>query len=367
LNDEEIERLRSMIADIDNEIMELIAERLAVARRIGAMKITSGKKIKQPEAEKKVKERIGKKATELGLDEEGVKGIFEGIIDASVAEQEKLEVALKDLKPVGKCIIYGGAGGMGKIMSEMLHKNGYEVTVLRSNGAILRYPSMEKADLPGDADFAIVSVPMKITGDTIITALNQVPGKRIYEICSMKTRLKSAISRAEKSGSEVISLHPMFGPGIRAIRDKPVIFCGKPDQFKEDPIWKSFESEGARLLTVPFDDHDKLMSYILQFTHAINIIYSTVLANSGVDPKLLEQTASPICARQLATAWRVSQQDPQLYFEIQRLSDHLGDMYEELGMAQAELIEALASETSGKFRLLMEKGRKYLEGGGKSG
>ena len=356
-----------MIAEMDNEIMELIADRLAVARRIGAMKLTTGKKIRQPDAEKKVKERIEKKATELGLSNENIQEIFAGIIEASVGEQEKLEVALKDLKAVGKCVIYGGAGGMGKILSEMLHGNGYEVTVVRSSGEVLKYPSMEKSAMPEDPEFTVVSVPMKITGETIITASNQVPGKKIYETCSMKTRLKSAISRAEKTGSEVISLHPMFGPGVRAIRDKPVIFCGKPDQFKEDPIWKSFESEGARLLTVPFDDHDKTMSYILQFTHAMNIIYFTVLSNSGVDPKLLEEAASPICLRQLTTARRVSQQDPQLYFEIQKLSEHLGQMYEELGVAQAELIEALASETSGKFRLLMEKGKKYLEGGGQSG
>jgi len=356
-----------MIAEIDQEIMELVADRLAVARRIGAMKVVTGKKIRQPEAEKKVKERIEKGAKELGLSNEKIQEIFAGIMEASVEEQEKLEATMKELKVVGKCIIYGGAGGMGKILSEMLHMHGYEVTVIRSSGAVLKYPSMEQGVIPEDAEFAIVSVPMNITGEMIITASNQVPGKRIYEICSMKTRLKSAISRAEKNGSEVISLHPMFGPGIRAIRDKPVIFCGKPDQFREDPIWKSFEAEGARLITLPFDDHDKVMSYILQFTHSMNIIYFTVLSNSGVDVKLLEQAASPICLRQMLTAKRVSQQDPQLYFEIQRLSDHLGQIYEELGVAQAELVEALAGESSAKFRQLMEKGRKYFEGGGKSG
>jgi chorismate mutase/prephenate dehydrogenase len=360
LNDESIEQ-------IDSEIMELIADRLAVARRIGAAKVTTGKKIRQPETEKKVKERIEGKAKELGLSEDDMQNIFAGIIEASVAEQEKLEASVKERKDIGKCVIYGGAGGMGKILSEMLHMHGYEVTVVRSTGAVLKYPSLEKGAIPEDADFAIVSVPMRITGDMIITASNQVPGKRIYEICSMKSRLKTAISRVEKSGSEVISLHPMFGPGIRAIREKPVIFCGKPDQFKEDPIWKAFEAEGARLLTVPFDDHDKLMSYVLQFTHAMNIIYFTVLSNSGIDISLLQKAASPICAKQIFTAKRVSVQDPQLYFEIQRLSDHLGDMYEQLGVAQAELVEALASESSAKFKQLMEKGKKYFDGGGKVG
>ena len=367
MSDEDIEQLRAMIADIDGEIMDLIAERMAVARRIGALKLTSGKKIRQPETEKKVKERIERNAADLGLPVEKIAEVFAGILETSVAEQEKLETTLKDRTASGSCVIYGGAGGMGKILSEMLHMHGYEVTIVRSTGAVLKYPAMEDAKLPEAPEFVIVSVPMRTMSDAIITASIQVPGKKIYEICSMKARLKGAISRAEKTGSEVISLHPMFGPGIRAIRGKPVIFCGEPDHFKDDPIWKAFEAEGARLLNVPFDEHDKLMSYVLQFTHAMNIIYSTVLANSGIDIKLLDSVASPICARQVLNARRVSQQDPQLYFEIQKLSDRLGQMYEELGVAQAELVEALASDSSQKFRVLMEKGKSYFEGGAKNG
>jgi prephenate dehydrogenase len=118
---------------------------------------------------------------------------------------------------------------------------------------------------------------------------------------------------------------------------------------------------------LPFESHDRVMSYILQFTHAANIIYFTVLCNSGIDIEFLQLAASPICSRQILNARTVAQQDPQLYFEIQHLSEHLGRMYEDLGMAQAELVEALASDSSVKFKELMEKGKKYFEGGEKSG
>lgn len=347
--------------------MQLIAERLAVARRIGTIKHAIGKEIRQPEAEKKVKERIEKMAEELNLPKKDMQEIFAGLIEASADEQKKLTTVLKAQEKVGKCVIYGGAGGMGKIMSEMLFAHGYDVTIVRSTGVVLSYPSMEKTVIPAEAEFAMVSVPMKMTGEIIVRATSQLTAKRIYEICSMKNHLKSAIARANKNGSEVISLHPMFGPGIRALRDKPVVFCGEPGQFKEDPIWKAFEAEGSRMLTVPLESHDRLMSYILQFTHLMNIIYFTVLSNSGIDIKQLEQAASPICARQILNAKTVARQDPQLYFEIQRLSEHLGQMYEELGMAQAELIEALASDSSARFKELMVKGRKYFEGGVKNG
>ena len=359
--------MRAKIGEIDEELLELIADRLAVARRIGAMKVTDGKKVKQPDIEKKVKERVKKRADELRLPENQTLEIFSRLIDASVEEQEKVSIALKDRKPIGKCVIYGGTGGMGKLLAELLHNCGYGVTIARSSGSVLQYPGNEKSVIPIDADFSIVSVHMRYSPDTIVKASSQVPGKKIYEICSMKNHLKGAISRANKSGSEVISLHPMFGPGIRALRNRPVIFCGEPDQFKEDPLWKAFESEGAKMLTLPFESHDRIMSYILQFTHAVNIIYFTVLCNSGIDIKLLQLAASPICSRQILNAKTVAQQDPQLYFEIQHLSEHLGRMYEELGMAQAELIEALASDSGVKFKELMEKGKKYFEGGGKSG
>lgn len=359
--------MRAKIEEIDEEFLELLADRLAVARRIGAMKVSDGEKIRQPDVEKKVKERVKKKAEELRLPENPILEIFSKLIEASVEEQEKLSVALKDRQLIGKCVIYGGTGGMGKLLAELLHNCGYSVTIARSSGSVLQYPSREKTVIPDDADFSIVSVHMRYSPDTIVKAASQVPGKKIYEICSMKNHLKGAISRANKSGSEVISLHPMFGPGIRALRNRPVIFCGEPEQFREDPLWKAFESEGARLLTLPFESHDRVMSYILQFTHAVNIIYFTVLCNSGIDVKLLQLAASPICSRQILNARTVAQQDPQLYFEIQHLSEHLGRMYEDLGMAQAEFVEALASDSSMKFKDLMEKGKKYFEGGEKSG
>lgn len=340
---------------------------MAVARRIGAMKTASGKQMRQPDVEKKVKERVENRAKELGLPEDVAKEIFSKLIDASVVEQERLTTALKEQKRIGKCVIYGGSGGMGRLFSELLHNHGYDVTVIRSSGAVMLYPSGEKTVIPEDAAFSIVSVPMKNTPTIIGKAAGQLPGKRIYEICSMKRHLKEAIAFAGKSGSEVVSLHPMFGPGIRTFRDKPVVFCGKPDGFIEDPLWKAFEIEGARLLTVPMDSHDRLMSYILQFTHAVNIIYFTVLCNSGIDIELLELAASPICERQMINARTVSMQDPRLYFEIQHLSEHLGRMYEELGVAQAEFVEALASDSGTKFKELMEKGKRYFTGGDKSG
>ena len=339
-----------------------MSERQAVARRIALHKHAYGLEIKRPDMEKRVLERAERLADDLDLSKELVQQLFSALISASVDEQIKCVEELTARPKAGRCLIYGGAGGMGKLISELLFAEGYEVDIVRSSGIAMSFPRHDdrKPD-PTDYDFAIVSVPMSKTGILIERLAEDFSGKRIYEICSMKQHLKDSIAKAEKKGAEVISLHPMFGPTIRSFKDKPVVFCGKKGDFDDDILWKALEHQGARLVAVPFEKHDRLMSYVLQLTHTINIIYFTVLSNAEIAYPDIEASASPICGRQITNAKAVASQDPELYFEIQKLSRHLGNLYEEIGVAQAELIEALASDTSGKFRSLMEKGRKCLE------
>ncbi|MEM2839525.1 MAG: prephenate dehydrogenase/arogenate dehydrogenase family protein [Thermoplasmata archaeon] len=362
LSENEIDDLRGKIAEIDAELLQLIAERLAVARRIGLHKHAHGLEVRRPDMEKRVLERAEKLAEDLGLPRELVHQLFSALITASVDEQIRYIERLAAKSKAGRCLIYGGAGGMGKLLCELLFAEGYDIDIVRSSGIAFSFPKHENRKLDMTAyDFAIVSVPMSKTGILIERAAEDFSGKTIYEICSMKQHLKESISKAEKKGARVVSLHPMFGPSIRSFKDKAVVFCGNKSDFEGDPLWKAFENHGSRIVTVPFEKHDRLMSYVLQLTHTVNIIYFTVLSNAEFAYPDIEAAASPICGRQISNAKAVASQDPNLYFEIQKLSRHLGNLYEEIGVAQAELIEALASDTSGKFRNLMEKGRKCLE------
>jgi len=337
---------------------------MAAARRIGALKAAGGLEIRDIEIERRIINSMEEKAAQNGLPKGIIGNLFESLIEASVKEQKEINSALAKRKKIGNCVIYGGAGGMGKLLSELLDNHGYEVIVVRSSGAILRYPDMLETE--GNfavADFSIVSVPMSLTGEIIERAASEIPRKTIYEICSMKGHLKNAFSRAREMGSEVISVHPMFGPGIRSFRDKPVIFCGEENRFSEDPIWKAFEEKGARLLTIPIDGHDRLMSYILQLTHVINLMFITMLSNSGLTHEELARAASPICERQLKNARAVTEQDPKLYYEIQKYSRRIDDLREELNETEKRLEDALKDDSGRKFEMLMKNGKKYFEGG----
>lgn len=353
-----------MISQIDSELIDLLAERMAVARRIGTLKLAKGLNIRDSEIEARILSAVEKKAEEENLPAGTVRQLFESIINASVEEQKTLASKLEDSGKAGQAVIYGGAGGMGRLMAELLLSEGYHVTIIRSSGAVLTFPDMRDDDRKiGDSDLSIVSVPISKTAEIIERSATEIPGRNIYEICSVKSHLKEAISRAEDMGSKVISMHPMFGPSITSFRNRPVLFCDADEKFDGDPIWNAFIRNGARCFQIPFDIHDRLISYILQMAHALNIIFVTALSESGIEYEELKRAASPIFDRQLINAQTVSNQDPKLYFEIQRLSGHMEQILSELKMADEKLREALRDDSGEKFELLLKNGKRYFDGG----
>lgn len=85
---EEIEVLRSELAEIDEEIMNLLGERNSVAKRIGLMKKRSGKEIRVPEVEEAVILRYREAGVKNGVREETAENLAKAIIAESVFVQE---------------------------------------------------------------------------------------------------------------------------------------------------------------------------------------------------------------------------------------------------------------------------------------
>jgi chorismate mutase len=87
---EEIEKYRTEINRLNEEILNEIGERVQVARKIGEIKKRYGKPIVDREREEKVIEQVQKLAEERELDPERVSAIFRKIIDLCVEAEERL-------------------------------------------------------------------------------------------------------------------------------------------------------------------------------------------------------------------------------------------------------------------------------------
>lgn len=81
---------RKQIEEIDEKIIRLIDQRIAVSKRIFEAKMSEGKPISDPEREKLVLGKATDLATELNLDAGAVRDIFKILIRMSVQKQHEM-------------------------------------------------------------------------------------------------------------------------------------------------------------------------------------------------------------------------------------------------------------------------------------
>jgi chorismate mutase len=79
----ELARIRDEIEEIDRSLIELIAQRVRLARQVGAVKRSAGLPTLDPPREAAVVRRAGALAREAGLDDEDVRYIFWHLIGLS--------------------------------------------------------------------------------------------------------------------------------------------------------------------------------------------------------------------------------------------------------------------------------------------
>lgn len=82
-SDSELLRIRDEIERIDRALIDLIAERVRLARRVGTVKRNAGLPTLDPPREAAVVRRAGALAREAGLDDEDVRYIFWHLIGLS--------------------------------------------------------------------------------------------------------------------------------------------------------------------------------------------------------------------------------------------------------------------------------------------
>jgi chorismate mutase len=80
---DELARIRDEIEAMDRRIVGLIAERVALARRVGPLKQALGMPILDPPREAAIVRRAGALAREAGLDDEDVRYVFWHLVGLS--------------------------------------------------------------------------------------------------------------------------------------------------------------------------------------------------------------------------------------------------------------------------------------------
>jgi len=351
-----VDGIRWKIEELDNEILDLVKKRMQAALYMGGEKVRKGWPVRNIRVEEQVIGRYLERAKDVGISEAAAEEIATILIRESVEAQGRMP---RPGKPTDVLIV-GGSGKMGQWFVRFLTERGHKIKVfdLQPSGADNTVPSL-KAGVK-EAGIIILATPISVANEVLEQVVALRPKGTIFDISSIKSPVIPTIRAAAEDGLEICSLHPMFGPDSESVYNRNILVCDCGSQSAMEKVTALFDGAGARITTIPLEEHDELMSYVLGLSHAVNIAFFHTLAGAGIDFGKLDQASSTTFRSQAGTSKRVANESPDLYYEIQHLNPYSQRCLELLRQAVADIEASAMDEDRKRFVEIMKEGREYF-------
>jgi len=355
-----LDELRTNLSSVDSRLLELIAERQKLAGEIGRNKQSSGRATRDFEREKDVLEMARQKADSLSIDPKIAEQIMRTLIRSSLTSQERDRVIAEGKGNGRPVLVIGGAGKMGGWFVDFFSSQGFAVTVADTSVDDAPNQFTDWQDAGVEYDVIVVATPLAVSGQILSVLAELKPAGLVFDIGSLKTPLREGLTRLKDAGCRVASLHPMFGPETELLSARHLIFVDAGSTEATAAAKELFSATMVDELDMDLDDHDRLIAYVLGLSHALNIAFFTALADSGeAAPKLAKLSSTTFDAQLLVSAL-VAQDNPYLYFEIQKLNKFGLAPLDALCESAERIRRLVAKGDESGFVDLMQKGRDYL-------
>ena len=356
---DDLARLRERIAALDDELLALVARRLELAREVGDAKRAAGLPVRSFGTEAEVLARFRDGAAGLGLDPSLAERLAHDLIGASVRLQEASLAA--PAEPGRRILLVGGAGRMGRWLAAYFLGQGHRVTTLDPGGDV---PGCARAsDLAAalaGADVVVIATPLSVGARTLAEVLAAAPRALVADVFSLKSHVIEELRAAAARGLRVASLHPMFGPDVQTLggRVLAVLDCG--NAAAADEAAALFADTALTITRLPVEAHDAYMQYVLGLSHLMAMLFFTTLARSHRPFDELARVAGTTFYKQARTAAELARENPQLYYEIQKLNRHSRRLFALVKESLGEIERAALDERADAFLRLMAAGRAYF-------
>jgi len=336
-----------------------VATRLALAREVGDAKRAAGLAVRNYATESEVLQRFHALAAAAGLDERLADRISHLLIEEAVLTQES-GLAL-GAAPGRRILIVGGAGKIGRWLADFFASQGHRVATLDPAGPVSGFRT--ETDLAAGvrgADTIIVTTPLAVGRDVLSRILELEPAALVADAFSLKSHVLDLLQDTAARGLKVASLHPLFGPGVRTLAGRVMAVCDCGNPAATDEAAALFTDTALTITRLPIARHDEFMQYVLGLSHLVAILFFTTLQRSGRSFADLSQVASTTFLKEVRTAAEVSRESPDLYYEIQRLNRHSGELFTLVKRCLADVERAALADEVGAFAELMRAGRAYF-------
>jgi len=323
------------------------------------VKLSTKSPTRDYQREKQVIDNIANCAISKNVDPEIAKQIFSLIIRTSLEKQENQKINTSDYGSEKSALVIGGNGKMGQWFVRFLSNQGFNVDisdiVCDTDNNIDYYTCELKYD------YIIVAAPIAASAKIIQDLAVLQPQGIVLDVGSIKSPLKLPLMQLVDSGCKVVSIHPMFGPDIKLLSNKHVIFIDLGDTNSVLKVKELFQPTMVEQIDMQLEDHDRLVAYILGLSHVINIAFMSVLSESGEAADTLAKLSSTTFDAQLSIGEKVVSENPHLYFEIQKLNNYSKSTLNALGDAVQRIITVVNNNQEQAFVNIMEKAQSYVD------
>jgi prephenate dehydrogenase len=244
--------------------------------------------------------------------------------------------------------IIGGTGGMGRIFAGLFRQEGYTVHISGKQ----RGPDIPQ--MAEQCQVVIVSVPIGITGEVIEqVGPHMRKGSLLMDLTSLKT--ESVKAMLQSSPSEVIGLHPLFGPGVNAITGHTIVLCPARTEGWLDWVRDIFTKHEATIIETSPERHDELMALVQALNHLNSITMGMVLQEWGEDLADVQRFATPMFHTKLDIIREIFTNNPRLYAEIVTFTPHVDKILDLCGRTLADVATMIKAGDAEALVKLMEK------------
>jgi chorismate mutase/prephenate dehydrogenase len=345
---EDLDALRERIGALDAELIERAALRVALARKVGALKRAEHRATVDYAQERIVLDRARALAAAHGLDPRAAEDLVADLIRAAVSAQDEDSLRHGAAGAGQHAVVVGGAGRMGRWLERFLSAQGFETEILDPAATDAERASAAKS-FP-TADLIVCSTPPRATAALYQEWRATPPRGVVVDIASIKTPLVEPIRALQRAGGKVASIHPMFGPSVVLLRDADVVVCDTGDEAATAAVERLFSSTTAHVVRMPLEEHDRIMADLLSLAHATAIAFALAL----------EPAAHPVRSTTFSAleslAAAVVRESPDVYFEIQAMNPHSVESLERLRAALDAVLSSVKARDAAGFARLLQDG-----------
>ncbi|MFX0103979.1 MAG: prephenate dehydrogenase/arogenate dehydrogenase family protein [Candidatus Hodarchaeota archaeon] len=275
---------------------------------------------------------------------------------------------------LGKNItIIGGSGGMGQVFGRYFKQHGFNVTLMArienklktaAESLGVKYELDLKKSVE-NADIVMVSIPIHSTTDMIqkIAPLMK-KNSLLFDITSLKQETYRTLREIQKNYPiNCLSIHPMFGPGIKNMKNYVIIVLriGGTEQYDEvvNEILDLFRSDGFTITETTPEIHDSRIALTLGVPHMFNILFLNLLKRTNESLSELTRYTGTTFLLQKVFAESIIQREMEMFGEIQIENEKFHKILEMLEDLVKDYKIIIKKKDLEGFKALFSEGLEY--------